>query len=83
MHFFSLALRNAAPKGTPYPSCARTPKPAEVMMAGWRFCRHLAVAEYFNLQAQAEQAAWKLAKELNVSLVTILPSYILGPVISR
>jgi len=35
------------------------------------------------MQVQAEKAAWDVSKELNISLVTILPSMILGPVLSK
>lgn len=35
------------------------------------------------VQVQAEKAAWKLAEELGVDLVTILPSSICGPPIRR
>lgn len=33
-------------------------------------------------QAAAEKAAWELSKELNMSMITILPSMTLGPVAS-
>ncbi len=35
------------------------------------------------LQTQAEQKAWQLSKELGVDVITILPSMIIGPVVSR
>ena len=33
-------------------------------------------------QSLAEKEAWKLAKELDLDLVTILPTYVVGPLIS-
>jgi hypothetical protein len=35
------------------------------------------------MQTQAEQAAWELSKDLNIPLVTILPSLTLGPILSK
>ena len=35
------------------------------------------------LQASAEREAWKIAKEHDLDLVTILPNFILGPALSR
>ncbi len=34
------------------------------------------------LQASAEREAWKIAKEHDLDLVTILPNFILGPALS-
>jgi hypothetical protein len=33
-------------------------------------------------QTLAEKEAWKLAKALDLDLVTILPNYVVGPLIS-
>ena len=38
---------------------------------------------YMMLQASAEREAWKIAKEHDLDLVTILPNFILGPALSR
>ena len=35
------------------------------------------------LQTLAEKAAWKLAKEHGIDLVTINPVFVVGPVISK
>lgn len=34
-------------------------------------------------QSLAEKEAWKLTKELDLDLVTILPTYVVGPLISE
>ena len=34
------------------------------------------------LQTSAEKAAWKYAKEHSLDLITILPNFVLGPVIT-
>lgn len=38
---------------------------------------------YWASKVQAEQAAWEVAREQGLDLVTILPEFIMGPVISR
>ncbi len=52
-----------------------------------RFCReHRACVNNglcMMLQASAEREAWKIAKEHDLDLVTILPNFILGPALSR
>lgn len=51
-----------------------------------RFCReHQACVNNglcMMLQASAEREAWKIAKEHDLDLVTILPNFILGPALS-
>ena len=37
---------------------------------------------YFASKVQAEQAAWQIAKEMNIDLVTINPQFIMGPLLS-
>lgn len=54
---------------------ARTPE-AKVDESSWR--TDLRVA-YFRAKTEAEQAAWALADDLGVAMVTILPGAILGP----
>ncbi len=34
-------------------------------------------------QASAEREAWKIAKEHDLDLITVLPNFILGPALSR
>ena len=52
-----------------------------------RFCReHGACVNNglcMMLQASAEREAWKIAKEHDLDLITILPNFILGPAFSR
>lgn len=51
--------------------------------ADWNETSSLPGEAYWVSKVQAERAAWEAAKEAGLDLITILPEFIMGPVISR
>ena len=50
--------------------------------ADWNETSTVAEEGYWASKTQAEKLAWELARESNIDLVTILPNFVMGPVLS-
>ena len=78
-HADATRLHRAAVKGIK----AAPPVDGELFTeADWNETSTVAEEGYWASKAQAEKLAWELARQSNLDLVTILPNFVMGPVLS-
>ncbi|KAF6264964.1 hypothetical protein COO60DRAFT_1185676 [Scenedesmus sp. NREL 46B-D3] len=58
------------------------PKHEQYCEEDWNEVSQMPAEAYWVSKVQAERTAWQLAEELGLDVVTILPNFVLGPVIS-
>ncbi|WIA11508.1 hypothetical protein OEZ85_011621 [Tetradesmus obliquus] len=58
------------------------PKHEQFCEEDWNETSQMPGEAYWVSKVQAERAAWQLAEQLGLDVVTILPNFVLGPVIS-
>lgn len=58
------------------------PKQEQYSEEDWNEVSQMPAEAYWVSKVQAERTAWELAEELGLDVVTILPNFVLGPIIS-